>query len=115
MLFLTKDRSLCLPLLTALLKFWPFANTAKEQLFIMELKEVLEVIDPKDLEGIVGKLFKKVIRCISGENMHVCDRTMCLFENEYFLNIVKVYKHETYPILVPKIDELATNHWQSLL
>ena len=111
MLFLTKDRSLSLPLLQSLLKFWPFANTSKEQLFIMELREVLEVIDPKDMQEVVSKLFKRIIRCISGENMHVCDRTMCLFENEYFLNIVKEYKEETYPILVPKIDQLATNHW----
>lgn len=60
----------------------------------MELKEVLEVIDVKEMQGdqVVAKLFKRIIKCISGENMHVCDRTMCLFENEYFLNIVKEYK-----------------------
>ena len=49
MLYLTKDRTLSLPLVEALLKYWPFANTEKELLYLTELKEVLEVIDPKDM------------------------------------------------------------------
>ena len=115
MLYLTKDRTLSLPLVEALLKYWPFANTEKELLYLTELKEVLEVIDPKDMQQIVSKLFKRIIKCISGENMHICDRAMCFFENEYFLNIVRIYKEETFPIMAPKINELADNHWQKLL
>ena len=37
MLFLTKDRTLAIPLLEGLLKFWPFANCIKETLFLTEL------------------------------------------------------------------------------
>lgn len=37
MLFLTKDRSLAIPLLEGLLKYWPFANCVKETLFLTEL------------------------------------------------------------------------------
>jgi len=37
MLFTTKDRSLATTLLEALLKYWPFANTVKEILFLTEL------------------------------------------------------------------------------
>lgn len=115
MLYLTKDRSLSIPLLEALLKYWPFAATEKEMLFLTELKEVLEVVDPKEMKHLIPKLFKRIIKCIGGENMHVCDRAMCFFENEYFLNIVKTYQDEVFPILVPKINELADNHWQKLL
>ena len=49
MLYLTKDRTLSLSLLEALLKYWPFANTEKELLYITELSEVLMVIDPKEV------------------------------------------------------------------
>jgi serine/threonine-protein phosphatase 2A regulatory subunit B' len=115
MLYLTKDRSLAVPLLDALLKYWPFANTEKEILYLTELREVLEVIDLTEIKPLVPKLFKRMIRCIAGENMHVCDRAMCYFENEYFLNIVRVYKDEVFPIMAPKINELAENHWQRLL
>lgn len=115
MLYLTKDRSLAIPLLDAILKYWPFANTEKEILYLTELKEVLEVVDPAEMKHLVPRLFKRMIRCIAGENMHVCDRAMCYFENEYFLNIVRVYKDEVFPIMAPKINELAENHWQKLL
>ena len=37
MLLLTKDRSLAVPLLEGLLKYWPFANSVKETLFLTEL------------------------------------------------------------------------------
>ena len=37
MLFLTKDRTLAIPLLEGLLKYWPFANCVKETLFLTEL------------------------------------------------------------------------------
>ena len=37
MLFLTKDRTLAIPILEGLLKYWPFANCIKETLFLTEL------------------------------------------------------------------------------
>ena len=50
MLFLTKDRTLAIPLLEGLLKYWPFANCVKETLFLTELQEVLEVCEVDKLE-----------------------------------------------------------------
>lgn len=40
---------------------------------------------------------------------------MCFFENDYFLNILKTYKAETFPMLVPVIVDLAENHWHKIL
>ena len=47
--------------------------------------------------------------------MQVADRAMCFFENDYFLNILKTYKSETFPMLVPVIVRLAENHWHKIL
>ena len=47
--------------------------------------------------------------------MQVADRAMCFFENDYFLNILKTYKSETFPMLVPVIVNLAENHWHKIL
>ena len=34
---------------------------------------------------------------------------MCFFENDYFLTILKTYKEQTFPMLVPVIvDQLRT-------
>ena len=40
---------------------------------------------------------------------------MCFFENDYFLNILKSYKEQTFPMLVPIIVDLAENHWHTIL
>lgn len=115
MLFLTKDRTRAIPLLEGLLKYWPFANCVKETLFLTELQEVLEVCEVEKVEPLIPKLFKRIVKCIGGIHLQVADRAMCFFENDYFLNILKTYKSETFPMLVPVIVDLAENHWHKIL
>lgn len=115
MLFLTKDRTLAIPLLEGLLRFWPFANCIKETLFLTELQEVLEVCEVDKVEHLIPKLFKRIVKCIGGIHLQVADRAMCFFENDYFLNILKTYKEKTFPMLVPIIVDLADNHWHKIL
>lgn len=115
MLFLTKDRTLAIPLLEGLLKYWPFANCIKETLFLTELQEVLEVCEVDKISHLINRLFKRIVRCIGGIHLQVADRAMCFFENDYFLNILKTYKEKTFPMLVPVIVELAENHWHKIL
>ena len=53
--------------------------------------------------------------CLSSNHLQVADRTMCFFENEFFLNILKNFKEIAFPILVPVIAYLAKNHWHELI
>jgi len=115
MLFLTKDRTLAIPLLEGLLKYWPFANCVKETLFLTELQEVLEVCEVERVEHLIPRLFKRIVKSIGGDHLQVADRAMCFFENDYFLNILKTYKDKTFPMLVPVIVHLAENHWHKIL
>ena len=46
MIYVTKDQDLAVPLIETMLKYWPFANCEKEQLFLTEFKEVLEFCNP---------------------------------------------------------------------
>lgn len=107
MLFLAKDPSLGLYLLDGLLKYWPFANSPKEVMFISELIEVLETCEVGKLEPYIPRVFKRLVKCISGLHLQVADRAMCFFENDYFLNILKTYKSYTFPLLVPIICYMA--------
>ena len=112
--FLNKDPSLCLPLLQSILKFWPFANSLKERKFIYEISEVINIIDPNDMKEVVGKLFKRLFRSLSSDDYEVIYHSAPLFENEKFHNIIKKYKEETYPIIVPIINQLATSHYSGI-
>ena len=48
-------------------------------------------------------------------HLQVADRSMCFFENDYFLNILKTYKNYTFPLLVPVIVHMAETHWHKVL
>lgn len=115
MLFLSKDPALAIALVDGLLRYWPFANSAKETLFLTELLEVLEVCDMIKLEPLVPRLFKRLNKCIAGPHLQVADRAMCFFENDYFLSILKTYKGITFPMLVPVIVAIADTHWHKVL
>ena len=115
MLFLTKDSTLSIPLLEGILRYWPFANYVKETLFLQELPEVFEFCDVEKIQPLVNKLFKRVIRCISGSHLQVADRAMCLFESESFISIIKQYKTISFNMLVPTVNHLAANHWHQML
>jgi len=115
MLFLSKDPLLAILLVEGLLRYWPFANSAKETQFLSELLEVLEVCDMTKLEPLIPKLFKRLIRCIAGPHLQVADRAMCFFENDYFLSILKSYKNQIFPMLVPVICAIADTHWHKVL
>ena len=115
MLFLTKDSTLSVPLLEGILKYWPFSNYVKEILFLQELIEVFEFCDIEKIQPLVNKLFKRVIRCISGSHLQVADRAMRLFESESFISIIKQYKTISFNIIVPTVNHLASNHWHQML
>jgi serine/threonine-protein phosphatase 2A regulatory subunit B' len=69
MLFLSKDPALSVTLVDSLLRYWPFANSAKEVMFLTELIEVLEVVEISKLEPLINRLFKRLIKCISGPHL----------------------------------------------
>ena len=114
MLYLTKDTKLSIPLLQGLLKFWPFANSIKEILFISEVQEVIEVCVciPDDFKPMVPRVFKKVAQCLSSDNLQTTDRMMWLFDNKMFLRIIEVNKEVAFPLLVPLVHKLSKKHWQ---
>lgn len=116
MLFLSKETSLAFPLIEGLLKYWPFANYVKATLFLSEMLDILEVCcDMQKLEPLVPRIFKRIVKCIASPHLQVADRTMCFFENDFFLNILVHFKQISFPILVPVISYLANNHWHKLI
>lgn len=84
-------------------------------MFLTELLEVLEVCEISKLEPLINKIFKRLIKAIAGPHLQVADRAMCFFENDYFLTILKTYKHITFPLLVPVIAVIADTHWHKIL
>ena len=54
-----------------LLKFWPKVHSPKEVMFLNELEEILDVIEPVEFTKIMVPLFKKLASCVSSPHFQV--------------------------------------------
>ncbi|KYM79806.1 Serine/threonine-protein phosphatase 2A 56 kDa regulatory subunit delta isoform [Atta colombica] len=63
--FLEKDPSLTEPVIRNLLKFWPKTHSPKEVMFLNELEEILDVIEPAEFQKVMDPLFRQLAKCVS--------------------------------------------------
>lgn len=70
--FLEKDPALAEPVIISLLRFWPRVHSPKEVMFLNELEEILDVIEPTEFVKIMQPLFKRIAACVSSPHFQVC-------------------------------------------
>ena len=116
MLFLSKEPSLVFPLMLGLLKYWPMSNYIKETLFLAEVLDILEIcLETERLAPIIPDICKRITQCIASPHLQVSDRSMCFFENDFFLKILTQFKNVAIPIMAPVINYLAEHHWHKMI
>lgn len=69
--FLEKDASLTEPVVKGLLKFWPKTCSQKEVMFLGEIEEILDVIEPPQFVKIQEPLFRQIAKCVSSPHFQV--------------------------------------------
>ena len=95
--FLEKDATLTEQVIKGLLKFWPKTCSQKEVLcstrvrtrskfksihpvqvmFLGEIEEILDVIEPAQFVRVQEPLFKQIARCVSSPHFQVTNRVQC--------------------------------------
>ncbi|RKP20961.1 B56-domain-containing protein [Rozella allomycis CSF55] len=48
-----------------LLKYWPKVNSPKEVMFLNEIEEILDIIEPQEFSKIQVPLFQQIAKCVS--------------------------------------------------
>lgn len=54
-----------------LFKFWPKTNSSKEVMFLGEIEEILDIIDPQQFVKIQDPLFRQLAKCVSSPHFQV--------------------------------------------
>uniref|UniRef100_A0A672KZC1 Serine/threonine protein phosphatase 2A regulatory subunit n=1 Tax=Sinocyclocheilus grahami TaxID=75366 RepID=A0A672KZC1_SINGR len=85
--FLEKDPALTEPVIRGLLKFWPKTCSQKEVMFLGELEEILDVIEPTQFVKILDPLFKQISKCVSSPHFQVAERVLYYWNNEYIMTL----------------------------
>ncbi len=69
--FLEKDPSLTEQVILNLLRYWPKVHSPKEVMFLNELEEILDVIEPAEFQKVMVPLFNQLAKCVSSHHFQV--------------------------------------------
>ncbi|CAO3563196.1 unnamed protein product [Mortierella alpina] len=109
--FLEKDPALTEEVIHGLLRFWPKVNSPKEVMFLNEVEEILDVIEPLEFVKIEGPLFTQIARCVSSPHFQVAERALYYWNNEYIVNLIHDNANEILPIMFQSLYKNSKSHW----
>lgn len=106
--FLEKDPLLTEEVMMGLLRFWPKTNSTKELMFLNEIEDLCEVIEPLEFIKIEVPLFVQLAKCISSPHFQVAEKVLGYWNNEYFLNLVTENAETILPIIFSSLYEISS-------
>lgn len=109
--FLEKDPSLTEEVILGLLRYWPKVNSPKEVMFLNEIEEVLDVINPQEFVKIQTPLFQQISRCVSSPHFQVAERALYYWNNEYIINLMGENANVILPIVFSSLYKNSKTHW----
>ncbi|XP_055642178.1 serine/threonine-protein phosphatase 2A 56 kDa regulatory subunit epsilon isoform [Toxorhynchites rutilus septentrionalis] len=113
--FLEKDASLTEPVVRGLLKFWPKTCSQKEVMFLGEIEEILDVIEPPQFVKIQEPLFRQIAKCVSSPHFQVAERALYFWNNEYAMSLIEDNNAVIMPIMFPALYRISKEHWNQTI
>lgn len=113
--FLEKDPSLTEPVVTGLLKYWPKVHSPKEVMFLNELEEILDVMEPVEFNKVMQHLCTQIARCISSTHFQVSERALYYWSNDYIMSLVSENCEVLFPIILPALYKHSKSHWNKTI
>lgn len=105
--FLEKDPSLTEEVVMGLLRYWPKINSPKEVMFLNEIEDIFEVMEPNEFLKIQIPLSAQLLKCIASSHFQVSEKVLCFWQNEYFLTLVTENAEVVLPIIFASLYELT--------
>ena len=121
-----------LKVINGLLKYWPKTNSIKEALFLKEVFEILNFVDPFEFQIVLIPLFKKLAGCISSPCLKVfylkkftleivqaffffcikiAEYTSSILKSESILDIINANQCKILPIILSSLINEKRTHW----
>ncbi|KAL8586294.1 Serine/threonine-protein phosphatase 2A 56 kDa regulatory subunit alpha isoform [Nucella lapillus] len=113
--FMEKDPNLTEDVIKGMLKLWPKTCSQKEVMFLGEIEEILDVIEPPQFQKIMDPLFKNIARCVSSPHFQVAERALYFWNNEYIMNLIEENSSTVLPIMFPSLYRISKEHWNQTI
>ncbi|KYG43963.1 hypothetical protein M433DRAFT_111179 [Acidomyces richmondensis BFW] len=109
--FLEKDAALTEEVVLGLLRYWPKVNSTKEVMFLNEVEDIFEVMDPAEFAKVQEPLFHQLAKSVASPHFQVAERALYFWNNEYFCNLVSDNVDVILPIMFAPLYENSKGHW----
>ncbi|KIW07343.1 uncharacterized protein PV09_02191 [Verruconis gallopava] len=109
--FLEKDAALTEDVVLGLLRYWPKVNSTKEVMFLNEVEDIFEVMDPAEFAKVQEPLFNQLAKSVASPHFQVAERALYFWNNEYFCNLVSDNVEVILPIMFAPLYENSKGHW----
>ncbi|CZR69070.1 probable serine/threonine protein phosphatase 2A [Phialocephala subalpina] len=109
--FLEKDAALTEEVVLGLLRYWPKTNSTKEVMFLNEVEDIFEVMDPAEFAKVQEPLFHQLAKSVASPHFQVAERALYFWNNEYFCNLVSDNVEIILPIMFAPLYENSKGHW----
>jgi len=84
-------------------------------MFLNELEEILDVIEPAEFQKVMEPLFKQLAKCVSSPHFQVAERALYYWNNEYIMTLMSDNVHAILPIMFPSLYRNAKSHWNKTI
>ncbi|MCJ1258641.1 Serine/threonine-protein phosphatase 2A 56 kDa regulatory subunit delta isoform [Lignoscripta atroalba] len=109
--FLEKDAALTEEVVLGLLRYWPKVNSTKEVMFLNEVEDIFEVMDPGEFAKVQEPLFNQLAKSVASPHFQVAERALYFWNNEYFCNLISDNVETILPIMFAPLYENSKGHW----
>ncbi|MCJ1279880.1 Serine/threonine-protein phosphatase 2A 56 kDa regulatory subunit delta isoform [Puttea exsequens] len=109
--FLEKDAALTEEVVLGLLRYWPKVNSTKEVMFLNEVEDIFEVMDPGEFAKVQEPLFNQLAKSVASPHFQVAERALYFWNNEYFCNLISDNVEVILPIMFQPLYENSKGHW----
>ena len=80
-------------------------------MFLRELEEILDVIEPSQFVKIQEPLFKQIAKCVSSPHFQVAERALYYWNNEYIMSLIDENSNVILPIMFSSLYRISKEHW----
>lgn len=84
------------------MRYWPTGNTEKELLFLNELEDLFEPLEPDHVRGYVKPLGRRLARCIASSCSQIVERVMYLWNSPAF-TLLFIRDKQNVTVLAPLV------------
>jgi len=84
-------------------------------MFLGEIEEILDVIEPAQFQKIIDPLFKQISRCVSSPHFQVAERALYYWNNEYIMSLIEENSNKILPIMFPSLYRISKEHWNQTI